>query len=83
MSEPKLCPYRKVDRTHYVPTILLKDESLNPAWCEVGEFLPCLQDECAMWRKRTEANPDCHDDVATLNEPKMIVGGYCGLAGNP
>ena len=81
MSEPKLCPYRKTFGEKYEEH-KLEIDGIGKIDSIRGElFGYCLQDECAMWRKRTEANPDCHDDVATLNEPKMIVGGYCGLAG--
>lgn len=90
MSEPKLCPYRTVRRTHYVPTDFLKDESLAPAMCEVGEFLPCLQDKCAMWRmthyENLYQNAVIDGKVVStippdMPEPEQV--GYCGLAGKP
>ena len=74
MSEPQLCPYRKTYRVYEF------------SYDHEDQFLPCLQDKCAMWRtiaRRDEGTAP--DGMGNIVSYSLIVEGvgYCGLAGKP
>jgi hypothetical protein len=76
MSEPKLCPFRK---------ITMPGESTH---AKIEEFLPCKEGECAMWRMNGggyfAVNPP-EELIAIMKEAasKSVPVGFCGLAGRP
>jgi len=74
MSESKLCPFRKA--TIYNVFVYSEFERGKSKF-EVpqSEFLPCLEDKCAMWREIKTRN---------IHEPTLIYTTFgCGLAGKP
>jgi len=66
---PKLCPFRRE-----FPAIGVDKDNKHYAE-KLGDFAPCLQDKCAMWRpldwRRKERRYEGYTD------------GWCGLAGKP
>jgi len=65
----KLCPFRRE-----FPAIGVDKDNKHYAE-KLGDFAPCLQDKCAMWR----VNPQPTYQGKPISEPT----GYCGLAGKP
>ena len=52
---------------------------LAASGAHTDEFAPCVQEKCAMWRKASWSEPDPKNDMIE----RIVVEGFCGLAGKP
>ena len=77
MSEPKLCPYRFIEKDYYV----------SPCGKITGGDAVCIEDKCAMWRTDVpgEGWMDGGRGMFVLYEDgeKPDPVSYCGLVGKP
>ena len=79
MSETiKLCPYRRESG----PGLGIEKDGRQYTMA-LGDFAPCLQDKCAMWRTVREIDYEAYKpgEFVPMEDIKYVDHGYCGLAG--
>jgi hypothetical protein len=82
MKESRLCPFRRIIQTHFVPREYVKDPDMVPAAYDAESFMPCIEDRCAMWRAAlspSTARNAIHTDGGLDYDIDCV--GWCGLVG--